>query len=273
MPRSRKRTEESSADVQAILLDWINSSRYVPGDKIPTERQLALSLKRPRHVVRSALLALTARGLLVRQVGRGTYVASVDAADTTDGETSGAGRPSLAEILEARLAFEPALARLASTRTSLDEIGRLEMRRAAFDSARTLAELEWAEAEFYRMLAEVVGNTVLADMAGVLTANWRRLVDTRSKSLPITEERRARAHEGAHELIDALRALDAPRAERVRVAALLDLMERFSIFALVEDSAGGHDLSTGNEQARSDQGGEHSADQADPGDRRRRGDT
>jgi DNA-binding FadR family transcriptional regulator len=230
-------------------LDWINSSRYGPGDKIPTERQLALSLKQPRHVVRSALLALTAQGLLVRHVGRGTYVASRDMAAPQGAGMSESAAPSLAEILEARLAFEPALARLASTRTSLDEIDRLERRRAAFDQARRLADLEKAEADFYRTLAEVVGNTVLADMAQVLTTRWQRLAEARSNALPVTEARRESAHEAARELIEAIRELDGPRAERARVSALLDLMQRFSIFAMVEETLGTQAYSAGNEVA------------------------
>jgi DNA-binding FadR family transcriptional regulator len=264
MPPSRKKTEEGTADVQAILLEWISTSRYEPGDKIPTERQLAQSLKRPRHVVRSALLALAERGLLVRHVGRGTFVTPACGPAQSDGESPAIRMPSLAELLEARLAFEPALARLAGTRTSPDEIDRLERRRAAFDSARTLAELEHAEAEFYRTLADVVGNSVLMDMAHVLASSWRRLLEARSESPFFSEIRREKAQEAAGELIDSLRALDAPRAERARVSALLDLMEQFSVFALMDEAVGRNSSVSNRDVAGGEKG---NADETDSGDR------
>ena len=229
MPRSRKNTRRGRSDVRETLLEWIDSARFVPGDKIPTEQELARTLQKPRHVVRSALLALTAQGLLVRQVGRGTFVATPRDAWSASGEVALPGAPSLAEILEARLAFEPALARLAGARTSPGEIQRLEQCLGAFDMAGSLAELEMAEADFVRALFEAVGNSVLTAMGHVLVSIWRRHAETRNRDLPVTEAQKIEALDAARAVIDALRAFDGPQAERARADALLALMQRFSV--------------------------------------------
>lgn len=63
------------AQVQRILRDMVVSGRLRPGDKIPAELQIADALGVSKMTVNKALLALTASGLFVREVGRGTFVA------------------------------------------------------------------------------------------------------------------------------------------------------------------------------------------------------
>lgn len=63
------------AQVQRVLHDLVKSGRLQPGDKIPAELQIADALGVSKMTVNKALLALTASGLFVREVGRGTFVA------------------------------------------------------------------------------------------------------------------------------------------------------------------------------------------------------
>ena len=46
-----------------------------PGDKIPSERELATELGVAVHTVNKSLAALTERGVLYRKKGRGTFIA------------------------------------------------------------------------------------------------------------------------------------------------------------------------------------------------------
>lgn len=64
------------AQVQKLLRDMVTSGKLKPGDKIPAEVDIADSLGVSKMTVNKALLALTADGLFVREVGRGTFVAS-----------------------------------------------------------------------------------------------------------------------------------------------------------------------------------------------------
>jgi GntR family transcriptional regulator len=65
------------AQIVEQLGDGIASGRLAPGDKLPTERELAAELGVSRMTVRQALNSLTANGFLVRTTGRrgGTFVA------------------------------------------------------------------------------------------------------------------------------------------------------------------------------------------------------
>ncbi|MES2461655.1 MAG: GntR family transcriptional regulator [Armatimonadota bacterium] len=61
--------------VQQVLRNMVSSGRLQPGDKIPAELHIADALGVSKMTVNKALLALTASGLFIREVGRGTFVA------------------------------------------------------------------------------------------------------------------------------------------------------------------------------------------------------
>src|SRR5688572_9488605 len=73
------------AQVQRILREMVLTGQLKPGDKIPAELQIADALGVSKMTVNKALLALTASGMLVREVGRGTFV-SDDPLSGNDGE-------------------------------------------------------------------------------------------------------------------------------------------------------------------------------------------
>jgi len=71
----RKDTPDSyQAQVEAFLLERIESELWPVGAKVPSERELAEELGVSRTTVRNAVLALTSRGLFERSVGQGTFV-------------------------------------------------------------------------------------------------------------------------------------------------------------------------------------------------------
>lgn len=63
------------AYIKEELLHRIKSNKYKQGDQIPTELDLCKDFDVSRTTVRAALNQLTLEGYLVRQQGKGTYVA------------------------------------------------------------------------------------------------------------------------------------------------------------------------------------------------------
>ncbi|WP_080875780.1 GntR family transcriptional regulator [Oceanobacillus timonensis] len=61
--------------IKEELLHRIKTNQYKPGEKIPTELELCENFNVSRTTVRNALNQLTLEGYLVRQQGRGTFVA------------------------------------------------------------------------------------------------------------------------------------------------------------------------------------------------------
>ena len=59
------------------LIERIESAELVPGDRLPSERELSKKLGVTRVTLRQALGLLEAQGLLIRKHGVGTYIANL----------------------------------------------------------------------------------------------------------------------------------------------------------------------------------------------------
>ena len=62
--------------IEHLLYKKIKTREYFPGQKIPSERQLAEHYKISRNTVKRAINSLVKQGLLVRKLGKGTFVVS-----------------------------------------------------------------------------------------------------------------------------------------------------------------------------------------------------
>ena len=212
----------------------IVAGRLAPGERLPSERELARRLAVGRASVREALAALALDGVLETRPGSGSFVASDAparlAARNGHGETPAAPDASPSELLEARLLLEPRIARMAARDGRPD--AELERLLDAMDDAPgDRAAWNDADRRFHHRIAVLSGNAVLIAFAGHVAALmdqplWRRLRDE-----SVDEPGRARVHAAEHRLIYASivdRDLDAAEfhatrhLERVRRYMTLD---------------------------------------------------
>ena len=198
----------------------IASGLWRPGEQLPTERTLAQSLGLARNTVRRALDMLETEGTIARGVGRGTFLVEVD------GGTKPEGIPLLlpaafmnaspAEVMEARILMEPAVAELAVARATLADFVELDRCLAESEAARTVPEFEHWDGALHRALVAACRNELLDAFYAVLNgirdrAEWGRL-----KERSLTPERR-RLYEAQHRaIVQALKARD-PAAARETV--------------------------------------------------------
>jgi len=84
--------------IKSFILGKITSGEYVPGAKIPTERELSIELGVSRNTVSAAYKELLLEGALEAQQGRGTFVKVI----TEEGgaETTGGRRERLVKIID-----------------------------------------------------------------------------------------------------------------------------------------------------------------------------
>ncbi len=75
--------------VEAFILRKIESGEWPLGGKIPSERELSLSLDLSRTTVRNAILALEGRGFFDRRIGQGTFVRERPAAGASPRASKG----------------------------------------------------------------------------------------------------------------------------------------------------------------------------------------
>ncbi|GGJ02085.1 arabinose metabolism transcriptional repressor [Alicyclobacillus cellulosilyticus] len=72
----KRKTTPKYRQLKHEILSWIHSGRFQPGDAIPSEHELASQYGISRHTVRQAITELAHEGWLIREQGRGTFVAS-----------------------------------------------------------------------------------------------------------------------------------------------------------------------------------------------------
>ena len=188
------------------LADDIRSGALVPGQRLPSERDLARTLEVSRASVREALASLALQGVVETRHGAGTFVVGPPPSNGTPHDAS----PSA--VLEARPQLEPAVARLAAARAQRDETA--EKLLAAMEAEPVeLATWNASDRLFHRQLAAMTHNPVLlafADHVASLMDQplWQRLRDD-----SIAEPGRTRIHVAEHRMIyEAIVAGDAEAA-------------------------------------------------------------
>ncbi|MES1151271.1 MAG: GntR family transcriptional regulator, partial [Dongia sp.] len=110
-----------SAWIADQLRQAIVEGTYKFGQKLPAERQLAEAFNASRTTVRLALDRLEMDKLVARRIGSGTFVSYRQPGETDDI----AEITSPVELIEARLAIEPYMTRLAVLNASAKDLEKL----------------------------------------------------------------------------------------------------------------------------------------------------
>jgi len=131
LPELQPVSPQTIADqVAQQLRSLITSGGYKPGDRLPSERELAARLGVGRPAVREALRELRAQGLVV--IGRGaqgTRVAALPSPSFAEplAPLLGQGAERIIELMEVRSAVEIEAAGLAARRATIEDLHRLSL--------------------------------------------------------------------------------------------------------------------------------------------------
>jgi DNA-binding FadR family transcriptional regulator len=194
----------------------IGDGRYGPGDKLPSERELADDFGVSRPTIRDAMIALEFQGLVEARQGSGVYVNAA----APPGEDSAEAEVGALELTEARRLFEGEACALSAATITEADLARLEQVVGQMASSIAADEAERLEQDFHLAIARATGNAAIE--AGVADLWTLRQQSPACVALL----RRARAHGGgdradAHRrIVAALRRRD-PRAARQALHAHL----------------------------------------------------
>jgi GntR family transcriptional repressor for pyruvate dehydrogenase complex len=169
-----------SDKVAEMMLDTILSHRLEVGDRLPSERELGEQFGVSRTVVREAVRALVAKGVIEVRSGSGLRVAAVDASAVSESMSLylRGGTLDFEKVHEVRSVLEVHLAGVAAGRASDADIAVL---RAVHERMqREIADVEAAaldDLEFHRTIARTTHNElylVLMDSIGSALIDIRR---------------------------------------------------------------------------------------------------
>ncbi|GAB2985815.1 FCD domain-containing protein [Amycolatopsis acidiphila] len=200
--------------LRTLLAEGARAGTLGPGAKLPPERDLVQQLEAPRSAVRRALDILERDGLVVRYVGRGTFVTEV-VTQHVDGAPSDT---SPAEIMQVRQLLEPQVATLAArvaTQADLDRIA------GCLDGGGQSPDFEGFErwdAKLHRAIAAAAHNGLLMNMFDVMNTARALPVWGSLKRRTSTPELRRCYHQEHMEIVAALQDRDPLGAgENMRV--------------------------------------------------------
>jgi GntR family transcriptional repressor for pyruvate dehydrogenase complex len=166
--------EPLSAEMARKLLDYLLSGVLMPGDRLPSERELSRTFGVGRSAVRDALKPLSLLGIIDVRQGDGTYLRATESELLPKAVEWGLllGEQSAVDLVEARRHIEVALATLAAQRRSEEDLSELRRLLREMQDAGSDDEFIEADIAFHLRLAEAAGNSVLS---GILT-NIRSLI-------------------------------------------------------------------------------------------------
>jgi DNA-binding FadR family transcriptional regulator len=221
MPHTAHRpsTREAALRIREFIMDAADNGTLGPGSRLPTERELAERFAVPRNAVRRTLAQLEAEGCITRHVGRGTFLAHATGIPAGDPRIR-VGQTSPAEVMEARMRIEPALAELIVTHATAADFERMEVCLDRAERAATLDEFELWDAALHEALAAATHNNFIARVLDMVTAARQQAEWGKLKDRIVTPERRIRYQEEHRAIVRALKGRDA---EQARQAILIHL--------------------------------------------------
>ncbi|GAA4181850.1 FadR/GntR family transcriptional regulator [Gryllotalpicola koreensis] len=190
------------------LLQTIRLGAVGPGERLPSERELAVRLGVSRDTLREAIAALADAGFLVSKRGRygGTFVAEELPATGAHEVTDAAPEPlSPAEVLDAlavRAVLETGTARLAAARAlTAEERGRLQ---TALEESSGAASVDYRrlDSRLHLAIAELAGAPSLVP----LVADARTRINGLLDEIPLLARNIAHSDEQHQRIVGAILA-------------------------------------------------------------------
>jgi len=191
-------------DVAAKIAD----GEFAIGERLPSERELALAFGVSRPTVREAIFALELDGLVEVRKGVGVFAV----AKSPRGGEAAVTDMGPFELLEARRAFEGEACAVAASRIRETDVEDLENLLREIDYSGDVLAAEDADRRFHLRIAEITGNSAIHAVVEMLweardrSPQYRFLTDK-------AHEARVVPREDEHaKILDALRARDPAKA-------------------------------------------------------------
>jgi DNA-binding FadR family transcriptional regulator len=230
----KQTTNNLAEQVMARLSADIRGGRLAPGARLPTEQALTTEFGISRTVVREAVAALRADGLVVTRRGSGAYVADPAAGPFRIVSPRASSLSDILNVMELRLAVEVQAAGLAAERAGRRQLTPIRTAWKAIDAALQRGEGAVAEDfDFHRAIAEATGNDQFPRFLAYLGSHViprqsvRLSVDTPSERRLYLERIQAEHTR----IVTAISDKDPPEARRAMRDHLTRSLERYRTLA------------------------------------------
>jgi GntR family transcriptional repressor for pyruvate dehydrogenase complex len=207
-----------SDKVTEAILETIASNELKPGDPLPPERELGRQFGVSRTVIREAVRALAAKGLLEVRSGSGVRIVAVDEGTVRESMRHfvRGSRLDYGKVNEVRHVLEVAAAGLAAERATEEDVAAMDETIAALENeCHDLEKSVLHDLAFHRAIATATHNElflVLHDSMGEM------LLEVRRRNLSKGQDERRLVVEMHRRIRDGIAGHDPEAARR----AMLD---------------------------------------------------
>jgi GntR family uxuAB operon transcriptional repressor len=201
---------QAETNVLNTLRTYLADQKLALNGKLPAERQLCAELGLTRGNLRKAMAVLEAEGQIWRHVGRGTFFGPRPVLNLSDVEyLNEHSRPT--EVMEARLAIEPQLAKLAAVHGTASHFSEMRRCKRLCRSAGEWRIYESWDNNFHQAIAKATCNKLLISLFDTLNIVRRSTVwgQLRSTKLPPASHSSFAEHDA---ICDAIVARDSDSA-------------------------------------------------------------
>ncbi|WP_418315451.1 FadR/GntR family transcriptional regulator [Piscinibacter sakaiensis] len=216
--------ERLSDRLAARLIEQIERGALRPGDRLPTELQLAESHGVSRSVVREAVHRVKARGLLVARQGSGVYVSQPAAHQPLAFDPQVLeSMTAVVQVVELRRVLEGEMAALAAERATRSQVAGLRRALKAIDTANDAGRDGLDEdMGLHRAIGAATGNPQFTRLLAFLEQYLREAMRVTKGN----EARRAdfmrQVREEHAALVEAIAARDPQAARQAAIAHLIN---------------------------------------------------
>lgn len=208
-------------DVISQIEANISSAQLMPGDRLPSERELSEEIGVSRGTLREAFRILERQGMITARPGGGRYVNKLpDGRVDRERILTNLETAAMLDLLEAREVIESKIVELACARATTADLETIE---------RSLAAIEGSESEtckvldrdndFHLAIAEATHNIVFV---GIVELNLDLLYQIRSKTSSMPG--RADQIDGEHRAIfEAIKQRDVNKAKETMLNHLKNI--------------------------------------------------
>lgn len=225
-------------EVVEQIANEIRSGNLGPGTRLPTEHELMSALGVSRTVIREAIAALRAEGLVISRQGSGVYVADESRLPLRISLEGMSSLEDILHVMELRLAIEVEAAALAAERATAEQVSSIE--EALSDIEFAISKGEHAVNEdfaFHSAVAAASGNPKFIKMLEFLGRHIipRQSIRTSAGTLEQQQQYLRRIQSEHSRISAAIRSKDAAGARRAMRGHLSRSLSRYR--RLAEHSA------------------------------------
>ena len=224
----------SLADVLAQrLAGEIAEGRYGPGEKLPSEQQIASTYGVSRPIVREAIGRLKHDGLVTSRQGSGAFVAAAGGASVFRLDVGNfTDRQEIQAIIELLMAIESSATELAAQRRTEDDLAvirtQLDAMQEAIERGDTGVDEDVA---FHQAIVNATKNPFFKDLSTFLDRRVRSFIRTARANTATLQTGHMMAVQDEHRAIfEAIRAQNSQAARQAAEDHLKRAAERLAIY-------------------------------------------